>query len=242
MVPSQHYKDTYSEEDIEQLCEVGGFAPEDLDAFRKMLEDLAAIYRWENTKFQNLPSYKEVSAELIKIQKQAARLASSLIELGWDAQQAIERGIGVDRMTMITKGTSAPASPTTYLSLQEITGDEINLLLETSDYARLIDGLRNAAEHGQNTLNKRPSKKIPDFGLRLWLINIEKQWQSLNHRPFSRDIDGTGEPITHAGRFCVAAFRKIEPSYSTSRIMNGMKNLKKERRKRTGKAGRQMTL
>ncbi|NKX39848.1 hypothetical protein HGF13_09845 [Rhodobacteraceae bacterium R_SAG5] len=237
MVASRYYETTYSQKDVARLCEIGGFVPNDLDEFREELEELAAIYRYENARFQNLPSYKAVSAELINIQKQAARLSDSLQRLGWEARRAIEKGIDADSIRMITEGIAAPEHPSLFLSLNSRTDELMGVNVDIPDLKAILGGLQNAAHAGQQELRKRPSRKIPDYGLRLWLSNIENRWTQMSPHPFSRDIDRNGEPITYAGRFCVAAFKKIEPSYSTSRIMNGIKNLKKERRKPSGKAG-----
>lgn len=231
-MPTPPTKQTYSDADIDALCEIGEFKDLDLAKFKKDLESFAAVYRWENRKFQNLPSHKETSAELNKIAKQAARLKESLQSCSHEAGLAIEKGVFADEMRSITEREDAPERPSMVLSMKHL-ADNPNLLgvsVTTKSLSAILERLEEIATDAPDTLPKRRAGKIPDYGLRLWLANIYERWPIWSQSRFSRDVDSTGQPITQAGRFCVHAFKIIEPTYSVSRIMNGMKNLIKEKR------------
>ncbi|WP_419740280.1 hypothetical protein [Ruegeria sp.] len=172
MVPSHHYKDTYSEEDFEQLCKFGDLAPTDMDKFRRDLEEFAVLYRWENNRFQNLSPYKVISADLVRVRSLAARLANSLEQMGWDAHFALEKGIHADEARMITKRKVAPEHQSLCVSLAGLTEDLKGITIDIPTLKAILGGLEIAAKNGQANLSKRASKKIPDYGLRLWLINI----------------------------------------------------------------------
>ncbi|MBO9399089.1 hypothetical protein J7400_20635 [Shimia sp. R9_2] len=190
------------------------------------------MYRWENGKYQNLPSYKETSTELSKIAKQAARLKESLQNCSHETEWAIEQGVQMDAVRIISKREGAPEHSSMVLSTEHLAENPglLGVSVTTKSLAVILGRLEEITTKAPDTLPKRSAGKIPDYGLRLWLANIYERWPIWSQSRFSRDVDSTGQPITQAGRFCVHAFQIIEPAYSVSRIMNGMKNLIKEKR------------
>ncbi|MDE0591585.1 hypothetical protein OU789_16725 [Halocynthiibacter sp. C4] len=163
------------------------------------------------------------------------------------ARQALVNQMIGDGARMITKGEGAPKHPSTFLAFDDLCDNEteegtIGCDVELPTFVALLGGLENAATRGKGRTSKLPTGKIPDYALMLWFSNIEKLWCEISSDPFSRDITSTGEPITNASRFCVLAFQKIDPNYTESRILNGMKKfITKRRKEATGKLREKMT-
>ncbi|MCH2250983.1 MAG: hypothetical protein MK042_14440 [Cognatishimia sp.] len=232
-----YHRTTYNSADIETLISLGRIDCVDTNQFRDDLESFAAIFRWENERFSSPSTFKNTSDELSKIEKQAKRLADSLKQISNEAFTALEKEAFLDEAQMIGKRDDTNLKPSMVLSINDFV-DEQNLVgisITIQSLSNILDGLKERAARSKESLTKRGTGKIPDYGLRIWLINIQDSWPRWSKTGFTRDVDSTGQPITPAAQFCVYALQKIDPSYSVSRIVNGMKNLINERNKRSGK-------
>ena len=78
MIDARHYEDTYSNDDVAGLCEIGGFDPDDIVKFRQELEDIAVVYRCESSKYVDLPRSSDVARDLKGLIKRITRLNDGL--------------------------------------------------------------------------------------------------------------------------------------------------------------------
>ncbi len=235
MISEEHYAETYTIEAVSVLCQMADIEPTDTGYVRAELEHFAAIYRWQHSKTVGKIPSKTTARELDTVANQAARLLGALEKLSPAAAAAIEGEAATDTQTGLTHATSGmQASPSLFLSLQDVTDEIIGVTVDTVTLRTVIGGLHHAAQNASEGIPKSSSSKAKDLELLLWLSNIQRLWSGLTGQPFSRDIAPDGDPITNAGRFCLMAFKMIEPDCAPSRVMNGMKTRSKNRRKSTG--------
>jgi len=234
VVNEKYYAETYSDVDIKKLCSIGEIIPEDLGDFRDTLEDIAAIYRWESAKHENLPSSSNIKRELQTVSKQANRLLASLDGLSWDAQRKINSRADLDSHKGITGESSGSDEPSLVISLSEFNTDIQSVIVDVPTLRSLLGGLVNASDAGMIDLPKGRPGKSRSWGLRLWMINIESLWLRTSDQPFTRDTASQNDPITNAARFCVAALQMINPDCPSSLVMTEMKECIKSSNRRTG--------
>lgn len=227
-----HKPDLYSERELRELCEIGDFRELDLEVLKSDLNAFAEIHFRNDLQSNDFASFQQRSAELNKIANQASVLRNSLQTMHLDTGLALRSQQDAQNLISIRENKMAPADPSLILAGSEVSDDPdlVGVTIGSKELIAFLGGLEVAAKEAKKQLRKRPSKKIPDYGLRMWLINVQSKWPEWTDRPFSRDIDSRGEPITWAARFCVQAFRKVEPTYTKSRILNGLKNRLKESR------------
>ena len=237
MVQTRHYEETYSDEDVAHLCEVGGLNPEDKAKFRTELESIAAVYRWEAEKWENIPRTSDVRRELLALKKRISRLDEGLEGLSGEAAHVLKLAVynnnSNDSVLRITNKLSED-TPSLTVPLADTNSSGTALLLDIPDFKHFLGGLERAADDAVSSLQKSHSGQLRDYGLRLWMINLMSLWRSTTDAPFTRDETSSGEPITPAARFCVAAFLHISPDYAVSRILWEMRHRIKNSRKATG--------
>ncbi|SHL79731.1 hypothetical protein SAMN05444414_14221 [Roseovarius marisflavi] len=235
MAPEKYYAETYDIQTVSKFCQIAGIDPSNAPHARQELEHFAAIYRWEHARTANKAPGKATKRELESLANQTARLLEILAKLSPDAAAAIERQVAADARLGIARDSGAPNGPSLFIRLDDFSDDLMGLSVNLEMLQAVLGGLHDAASTGADTTHKSRSGKTQDFGLLLWLSNIKTFWHAHTDLPFSRDVTQTGEPITNAGSFCLAAFLKIEPDCPTSRVMNGMKYVIKKGNKSTGK-------
>ncbi|MES0826111.1 hypothetical protein [Ruegeria sp. SCP11] len=229
VVPPRFYKDTYDDNAVQYLCEVGELAPANIGVFAEKLEHSAAMYRWETAKFENLPRNSDVARELKDIAKQANRLKSSLDQLSWKAQSELDRLADSDAQHAISGSLAAPSEPSLAVSLKHLEIGVPCVVMDVPTLRSVIEGLEIAATSKSANLPKGRPGQVRSYGLRLWMRNIADLWDGTTSQAFTRDVTSTGEPITNAARFCAEAFRSIDPSIPTSRVMRELKDCIRER-------------
>ena len=227
MVNPRFYEDTFSNDDVVTLCEIGSFDPVDVVKFQEELEDIAAVYRWESSKYADLPRSSDVARDLKGLIKRVTKLNDTLENLPDEAAYFL--GVAIDMnnshdsaLTITEKMPKNAASLVIPLSEDALPAVALDLLLP--DVRQLLSGLERAAQGAIESLPKRRRGQQRDHGLRLWMNNIEALWKRNTDAPFTRDETASGEPITPAACFCVAAFHCISPDYAVSRILWEMRD------------------
>lgn len=236
MVHSKYYEDTYTNDDVSALCQIAGLRPEDLDKFREELEHTAAIYRWESSKYADIPRSSSVARDLEGLIKRINRLDLGLSELPDEAAHhlrvAIDRNNLSDFALTITESRSKD-EPSLSVPLPEAASPVMALDFGVREVRQILTGLERAAQDAIKFLPKRGRGQTRDHGLRLWMSNLELVWERNTSAPFTRDETTSGEPITPAARFCVAAFHCISPDYPVTRIMWEMRDRIRRSKKST---------
>lgn len=220
-----------------KLCEIGDFCPDDIAKFREELEEIAAIYRWEASKYADLPSSSDVARDLESVIKRITRLDEGLGDLPDEATHhlrvAVDRNNSTDFALSITDALSDDALSLT-VQLPESASPVLGLHFGVTEVRHLLGGLERTAQDAIGSLPKRGRGQLRDYDLRLWMSNMELFWERNTVAPFTRDETASGEPITPAARFCVAAFHCISPDYTVSRILWEMRDRIRQSKKFTG--------
>lgn len=222
MLHPEHHRKTYSNDDIERLCQISGFIPDDISGFKETLESIAATYRWEAAKHTDIPRSSAIARDLKSLIRRVKRLELGLNELPEEAAHhlnvAIERNNSTDFARAIT-GALPDSEPSLTVALPDEAGPLIALDIEISEVLQMLSGLERAALDAIDSLPQRGRGQPRDHALRLWMSNIKLIWERNTSAPFTRDETSSGELITPAARFCVAAFHCISPDYPVTRIM-----------------------
>jgi hypothetical protein len=207
--------------------------PPNLEKLRADLENIAAICRWESSKYEGIPANNEVTKELKSVTKHAGRLIAALEALNYRSRQAINNQAMLDiqnaSSTEETGSDHSSLAVSIYLPEQEDCFMEMDL----KTLLPVLRGLEKASVAGVGKARKSRPGQNPAFGLSLWMTNIENLWVEISQQPFRRDVTNDGEPITNAARFCVAAFRFVDPDMPSSRVLNAMRNSIQRHRKST---------
>jgi len=227
VVNAQYYKETYSDQDISELCIIGGLSPDDMAKFREELEHFAAICRWETSKWADLPRSSEVARDLQRLIKRIDRLDDGLENLpdeaAYNLRVAIDKNNSFDFGRSIT-GKLPEDEPSLAIPLPEDALPLKGLHLGVSEFRQLLAGLERATEDAISNLPKRRDGQLRDYGLRIWMINIKSLWERTTQAPFTRGTTDSGDPVTAAACFCVAAFHLISPDYPKTRILWEMRH------------------
>ena len=240
LVNEKYYADTYSDVDINTLCNIGEISPTDLEKFRYDLEDIAALYRWENSKYEARTGSSDTVRELRDVSKQANKLLSTLEGISWEAQSKIDAIAQDDGFKDLRREPSDDADPSLTVSFANNEGDVQCVIVDVPIMRSLLGGLVNASEAGIEKLPKGTPGRTRSMGLRLWMHNAQIIWPEISDQPFSRDVTSSNEPVTSAAQFCVAAVQMINPECPTSLIMKEMKRCIKYSRNRTGRISSQI--
>jgi hypothetical protein len=196
-----------------------------------------AIYRWESEKHSDLSRSSVVSRDLQGLVRRIKRLDEGLENLPDGAVSELSKAISKCNMAYTAKiitDALPDDAPSLTIPIYGGKGPLTALSLELSDFRQVLSGFENAAERALDALPKRLPGQSRDHGLRLWMHNIEDLWTRTTQVPFTRDQTQSGEPITPAAVFCVAAFLHVTPDYSKSRILGEMKDCIRTSRRRTG--------
>lgn len=236
MVSSKYHKETYSANDVERLCLIGAFRPDDFEEFRANLENIAATYRWEAAKHANVTRSSDTSRNLKSLMKRIKKLELGLRNLSEEASHqlrlAIDRNNSTDFSLSITDALPEHA-PSLSIPLPEDANPVMALDFGLPEVKHILSGLDRAVSDAIASLPKRTRGQTRNHALRLWMSNMELIWERNTIVPFTRDETSSGDQITPAARFCVAAFHCISPDYPVSRIMWEMRDRIHQSRKST---------
>lgn len=236
MLPNQHYKQTYNDEAFAGL-RARFEIPEHIEAnFRKQLEDVAAIWRWQHSQTENPRSPSRDVKALGKVIKQTQKLQLALSALSDDATSALRQtNLQYETQAIVSDNQYSDAGHKFYRYTNQ-GGVETFLVDDVEDLIRAVSVLENVTSEAKEGIGPIPDGRRNDYAFSLWLSNIADMWTDQLGRPFTRDATEDGEPLSEAAQFCIAAFAYIEPSTSQIQILNEMrKHISKTRKKATGK-------
>lgn len=221
-------KIVYSDEAFARLSDKFKI-PENLRGeLRNQLEDTAAVWRMNGGGKMPPRRASLTRKELHDIARLTKRLRAALSSISYEAGQLLNRQdssyiIRAHKRDNPEDGPQYPA-----LAYPVAFGESGLIILDVADMVKILDGLEIVASEAAETMRHSSVGKRRDHALRMWIINIEMIWRELLVRPFTRDVKDPGEPISEAARFCVAAFKAVDPDMPPSRVLNEMKlNIKK---------------
>ena len=234
--PAHHYQVTYRPADLEEL--VNDFAIPDVhrDGLGPFLEDLAAIWRWMQPSASASGTRAKSAAALQRVAKLAGQLGTALADLPPSAQGALRLAYAsTDSAMVLTMGGDAAVSYGAAFKVPQTDGSQQIVELEQDDIQDMIAHIAAMALQAADLPSGQAGTKR-DHGLKLWVANVETYWTQTLGRNFSRDVTSTGEPISEAARFCVAAFASVSAETLPSRVLQEMKLcIKATREKSTGR-------
>jgi hypothetical protein len=224
VVPAHHYRETYSPADLASLAQEFSISPDHRAEMASLLEDTAAIWHWHGVKHSKGPTPAQTARSLSKAAALAHRLSQTVAALPEQALYRLE--LAIDRAqdeasTAMIMGQ--PVSDLPAFTSPETDGNELGTLLDVSDILQIVSALERLAKDAAK-LPSGSSGAKRDHALRMWIINIELFWVNTLGRVFSRDATSSGEPVSEAARFCVAAFKVASPETPSSRVLNEMKH------------------
>ncbi|MEQ3748564.1 MAG: hypothetical protein ABNH26_04215 [Celeribacter sp.] len=228
----EHQRDTYSDNDIQQLCEIAGAPSEVGPKLKTALEDVAANYRRMSDSKELRATNKAKSRELSSIAKRAAQLARQIEGMSHEAHTAFERQITEDE-TKVLLGQST--GPSLVLSDDVSGGETRALALEPRNIVNILRGIENTAARGTERSSQRKSGRPFDMALNVWMSSISSIWDDFSTLPFSRYVTDQSDPVSPAARFCALAFKRLSPQTPTSRVMLAMKERVTSRRAKQSK-------
>lgn len=224
VVPAHHYRETYSQADLAALAQEFSIAPDKRAEMASLLEDAAAIWRWHGGDRSKPPTPAQIARSLNKAAAQARKLCLTVTTLPDQAFSRLEAVIDnaqADAATALIMGQKVSGLPA--LTTPEMDSETLGALLGVPDILQMITTLERMAKNAAQSPAGNSGVKR-DHALRMWIINIELFWVSTLGRVFSRDTTSSGEPVSEAARFCVAAFKIVSPETPSSRVLNEMKH------------------
>ncbi|WP_458791935.1 hypothetical protein [Yoonia sp. MH D7] len=233
--PAHHYKATYRAADLEKL--VSDFAIPDAqrDGLGPLLEDLAAIWRWKQPPATAIGTAAKSAAALQRVAKLADQLGTALGDLPPSAQDALRLTYASTGSAMVLAMNDDAISHGAAFSVPQADGSQQIIELQQDDIHGLVAHISAMALQAADLPAGQAGAKR-DHGLKLWVANVEAYWTQTLGRSFSRDVTSTGEPISEAARFCVAAFAPVSAETLPSRVLQEMKLcIKATREKSTGR-------
>lgn len=217
----QYQRETYSERDVQNLCDIAGAPQGSGTKMKSALEDIAAIYRRTAENSDTHPSTKETNRELSSIAKRAAQLAQQIEEMSHKASLLFEQQIIEDEAAQIA---GEPSKTSLVLPNEFPDTDTIAISLERSDIVNILRGIERTANRGIERQSPQKSGRRFNPALNLWMSNIAAVWDEFSTAPFSRSVTDQNEPVSPAARFCALAFRRLSAQTPTSRVMLAMKD------------------
>jgi len=217
------------------LCDEHGIPSERASELKAGLDDAAAIWSWyaEDREDRTRPS--DAAKQLRRLAERTAALQGELSGLPEKAKAALALALFNADTRDLDSRLVDPTDPNADGHGQ---GETIDQVVETDleTVLRVLTRLQGAAEETAGGVGRQSPGQRRDHALRMWMTNVAMLWEEVSETPFSRDAEA-GEPVTPAARFCVAAFKPIDPNTPASRVLNEMKHCIKARRGRTGRIG-----
>lgn len=220
---------TYTDAVFADLCAAFQLPAAKQDEVRARLEAAAAV--WRHYARDDAPPARpsHARAELKAIADLATKLSGLVSDLSVPARHAVAQAEAAQIARALGAGARGE-SRYPLLSYPQPDGGDDLLTLGLPDLCGILDGFAEIATQAADALPARRAGRRRDEALRLWMANIEPLWAETLGRAFTRDATDDGVPITEAARFCVAAFRVLDPRTPASRVLNAMKNRIKTKR------------
>jgi hypothetical protein len=234
--PNQHDNQIYSDSVFTNLSEQFAIPKDQQTEVREGLADIAAIWRWgrSQTEHSRHPSRDKKALETVI--KRTQKLQLALSRLSHDANAALRQTDFQPEMQAIVSDNKYSDAGHKFYRYTNQDGVETILIDRVEDLIRSVSVLENVASEAKEGIRPVPDGRRNDYALNLWISNIADMWTDQLGRPFTRDATESGDPLTEAAQFCIAAFAPIEPSTSPTRILNEMrKHNSQSRKKSTGK-------
>jgi len=223
VVAEQFYALTYSDEVYASLCEDFNIPHQIRVDFREQLEDVAAIWRWKQSRAEIIRRPSEDVKALASVLKHVQKLSLALDALSPDALIALERiNSRFETQAILSDATHSDAGHEFHRYTNH-DGVEVILTDTAEDLIRAVSVLEHITVEAKESIRLTRAGSRSDYALSLWLTNIADMWTNQLGRPFTRDATTDGEPLTHAAQFCITTFTYISPSTSSTKIINGMK-------------------
>ncbi|HSF91364.1 MAG TPA: hypothetical protein VLA51_04080 [Paracoccaceae bacterium] len=221
VVPTHHYRETYSQADLAALAQEFSIAPDHRAEMASLLEDAAAIWRWHAAGYKVRTAPYIAAKNLREVSRQAEKLKVALDALPPLAVAALASQQESAQSSVIT-GTLDKGKMLGFMAT-ESDGSEYPIFPDFFEIGQLITALADLANRAGN-LPRAGKGKPTNHALRMWIANIEMFWTSTLGRSFSRDVGLKGEAISESARFCVAAFRFVSPETPENTVLNVQKN------------------
>lgn len=224
VVPTHHYRETYTADALDELAATFRIPVEHRAEMTKHLEDAAAIWRWNIGRQTKRQRPTQTARALSRIEAQARKLSQTVLALPDEAFGRLDAAIANGQSEAVAAMIKEqPISSMPALASPETDSDNLGMLLDLSDILQIIGALQKLAKEAAQMPSGSSGAKR-DYALRMWIINIEMFWISTLGRVFSRDATSSGEPLSEAAQFCVAAFKIVNPATPSSRVLNEMKH------------------
>ncbi|MBI1220497.1 MAG: hypothetical protein GC186_18355 [Rhodobacteraceae bacterium] len=230
MIFTDYLKETYTPEVFAALCEQFEIPADVRDELLRRLEGGAAVWRRYHSRDEPQPPAHHVRQELATLAKHAAKFIASYRDLSDEARHALSRMHEHHMTRGVPDALTAASPPYPYLRAPSEDPETGVLTVDLGEIAGLIEGLQIVARDAADKVSGGRVGKRRSEALRMWMVNIELIWEEVLKRPFTRDATSRGEPITEAARFCVEAYKPLDPALPASRVLNEMKLCIKRRR------------
>ena len=223
VVPSQHYRLTYSDEAFASLRRQFSISDHIEADFRKQMENAAAIWRSYNAGVSDLTKPSTDRKALENLATIAERLHTAFTDLPQSARNSLETAYSNSEREGLFVDDIPDNKEYPIIRFPERDGTEGTLTISTDETLALLGALKQASiTASQNQRTAQVGKKR-DHALRMWIINIANIWEDILDRPFTRDATSDGVPISEAARFCVSSFVFLDSKTLPSLILNEMK-------------------
>lgn len=231
MVFPAFQEETYSSEDIAQLCDIAAIPEDRASDLKAVLEDAAANFRYYRAGLANAVSNRKAKQELRTLAKQAERLAAHLLGMSDEARNAFARKPRLDEMRLI-KGDDL--GPSLVIPLKQLGINAEGISLDIFALTELMRAAEIAAKYGVEQFPARTSGRPFDMAMHMWMVNIAEIWSVFSAFPFSCQVTDSNEPVSPAARFCTLALRSVAPEVPPSRAISAQKKYIKDKREKTG--------
>jgi hypothetical protein len=220
---SKQPKPIYSDAAFAQLVEEFSLPADQLGEIRSHLEDSVHVWRLNGGGAKKRATPSENRTALNHFATLAKKLVEAHKKLPGGADRALNSTFSSAQMAA-SIGPSAADDPLHKALKFPTTDDEVTFIhLESNDMMLLLDALGNAATSAAETTGQARTGASQDHGLRMWMRNMAIIWEDKVQRSFTRDATDRNDPVSEAARFCVLAFKYVDPTMPKSRILNAMK-------------------
>jgi len=202
---------------------------------KKALEDWADVFRVHKWGADDRPRRSALSAELAEVRSRIDALRSALETMHPDSEWRFWRP---ESQIEFPLDSNEKVATSTYGH----TMFKVQTCLEPPSWALFhinrvrhfesLTILRNYADEAIARLGKDEGGRIRSEGLRMWAVNVINYWEKFLKRPFALKCY-RGQPTTDPALFCVEAFKPIDPTVPTARLVTAMRHAMKTRAKRT---------
>lgn len=226
---------TYSETAIQALAASYGISsPKAVAEMKDRLEGAASIYRtcWQN--HDTAPRAHHMKAAISEIESLIDQLRDKLesmddwtAELFWHGSMEVKGLLWDDNVKKSRFGHT--------IDRHKISDKETAIYyLNNDSLFEALEILKNYCQNARDQIRKDAGGRDGSEALRMWVLNIQKFWREVLQRPFRIDYH-RGKPVSEAARFCVEAFKTIDPDIPARQIITATRKAVKSGRRRAGK-------